>query len=442
MEVVSSTSTGRAVLDEMGRHRPHALLLDLLLPDVPDPGTLVRELRERSPDTAILLISNMPASNLSRRPRASAWTAGCSRPRSPSSCARPCAGRSTRAPEGRQSSRGAGGRRSASARRPWRRRGAGRSGSPRPRARRRRARGAARSTVARSSSGTRSRGISSRIRWRGRSAAAAMRTKTSRPSLPTPSAARTTDSLACSRLATAASRSCAARCSTSSSARGRRGAPGPCPSRTPRPCPRPRARGSGRAPRPRRRRRRPGCRASSATGRRAGGCASGPRCRAGAAGGSRAAGRRSTPRARRRRSSRCGGPRVFPCPPSCPMAPSCLRAGASGGRERDRPRVHVGRSRGAPLTALPGGGPPSSSRPRTAGSRSCTSAVVDDDRVEALALAAREQHRLDEVDDPALDRPARGGRRRSSPSGSAASPARTQSGTGRPAQAARQHSET
>jgi DNA-binding NarL/FixJ family response regulator len=64
MEVVSSTSTGRAALDEMGRHRPDALLLDLLLPDVPDPRSLVRELRERSPRTAILLISNMPESNL------------------------------------------------------------------------------------------------------------------------------------------------------------------------------------------------------------------------------------------------------------------------------------------------------------------------------------------------------------------------------------------
>jgi DNA-binding NarL/FixJ family response regulator len=64
MEVVSSTSTGRAALDEMGRHRPDALLLDLLLPDVPDPEVLVRELRERSPQTAILLISNMPESNL------------------------------------------------------------------------------------------------------------------------------------------------------------------------------------------------------------------------------------------------------------------------------------------------------------------------------------------------------------------------------------------
>jgi DNA-binding NarL/FixJ family response regulator len=64
MEVVSSTSTGRAALDEMGRHHPDALLLDLVLPDVADPRVLVRELRERSPATAIVLISNMPASNL------------------------------------------------------------------------------------------------------------------------------------------------------------------------------------------------------------------------------------------------------------------------------------------------------------------------------------------------------------------------------------------
>jgi DNA-binding NarL/FixJ family response regulator len=64
MSVVSSTSTGREALDELGRHRPDALLLDLVLPDVADPGELVRALRERSPKTAIVLISNMPASDL------------------------------------------------------------------------------------------------------------------------------------------------------------------------------------------------------------------------------------------------------------------------------------------------------------------------------------------------------------------------------------------
>jgi DNA-binding NarL/FixJ family response regulator len=64
MRVVSETSTGRAALDALGRERPDALLLDLLLPDVADPAALVRELRERSPDTTIVLISNMPESNL------------------------------------------------------------------------------------------------------------------------------------------------------------------------------------------------------------------------------------------------------------------------------------------------------------------------------------------------------------------------------------------
>ena len=64
IEVVSATSTGRAALDALGRDQPDALLLDLLLPDVDDAGVLVRELRERSPATAIVLISNMPPSNL------------------------------------------------------------------------------------------------------------------------------------------------------------------------------------------------------------------------------------------------------------------------------------------------------------------------------------------------------------------------------------------
>src|SRR3954471_39064 len=64
MEVVSSTSTGRAALDELGRYRPDALLLDLVLPAGAAPGRLVRQLRERSPQTAIVLISNMPASDL------------------------------------------------------------------------------------------------------------------------------------------------------------------------------------------------------------------------------------------------------------------------------------------------------------------------------------------------------------------------------------------
>jgi DNA-binding NarL/FixJ family response regulator len=60
IRVVSSTSTGRAAAADLARHHPAVLLLDVLLPDVPDTGDLVQELRRRSPATAIVLISNMP----------------------------------------------------------------------------------------------------------------------------------------------------------------------------------------------------------------------------------------------------------------------------------------------------------------------------------------------------------------------------------------------
>jgi DNA-binding NarL/FixJ family response regulator len=83
MVVVSTTSTGREALEDLGRHRPDALLLDLVLPDVADPGVLVRELRERSPHTAILLISNMPTSDLEQaagRVGADGWMAKAQKP--------------------------------------------------------------------------------------------------------------------------------------------------------------------------------------------------------------------------------------------------------------------------------------------------------------------------------------------------------------------------
>jgi DNA-binding NarL/FixJ family response regulator len=83
MEVVSSTTTGATALEELGRLRPDALLLDLLLPDIPDPAALVRRLRERSPQTAIVLISNMPAPDLrdaAGRLGADAWTLKAQKP--------------------------------------------------------------------------------------------------------------------------------------------------------------------------------------------------------------------------------------------------------------------------------------------------------------------------------------------------------------------------
>jgi DNA-binding NarL/FixJ family response regulator len=64
LEVVSETSTGREALEHVAEHGPDVLLLDLLLPDVPEPADLVGQLRERAPHTAIVLISNLPEHRL------------------------------------------------------------------------------------------------------------------------------------------------------------------------------------------------------------------------------------------------------------------------------------------------------------------------------------------------------------------------------------------
>ncbi len=66
MKVISSTSTGAAALEEVPGAGADILLLDLLLPDVPEPADLVRSLREQSPATAILLMSNLPAAALEK----------------------------------------------------------------------------------------------------------------------------------------------------------------------------------------------------------------------------------------------------------------------------------------------------------------------------------------------------------------------------------------
>jgi DNA-binding NarL/FixJ family response regulator len=66
MQVVSTSSGGQEALRALAEHEADILLLDFLLPDVPDPADLVREIRERWPSTAILLMSNLPASQLQK----------------------------------------------------------------------------------------------------------------------------------------------------------------------------------------------------------------------------------------------------------------------------------------------------------------------------------------------------------------------------------------
>src|SRR3954453_16759201 len=83
IEIVSARSTGGAGLDALGRDRPAPLLLHRLPPYVADPPVLVGKLRERSPSTRIVLISNMPEANLrdeAARVGADAWMLKAQKP--------------------------------------------------------------------------------------------------------------------------------------------------------------------------------------------------------------------------------------------------------------------------------------------------------------------------------------------------------------------------
>ena len=66
IKVVSTTSTGTEAVKALATCRADVLLLDLVLPDVPEPADLVREIRACTPETAILLISNLPPAALEK----------------------------------------------------------------------------------------------------------------------------------------------------------------------------------------------------------------------------------------------------------------------------------------------------------------------------------------------------------------------------------------
>jgi two-component system nitrate/nitrite response regulator NarL len=66
IEVVSATSTGAEALAQLATCPADVLLLDLVLPDVPEPAELVSQIRENAPQTAIVLISNMPPFSLEK----------------------------------------------------------------------------------------------------------------------------------------------------------------------------------------------------------------------------------------------------------------------------------------------------------------------------------------------------------------------------------------
>ena len=83
MQVVSTSSGGQEALAALAEHETDILLLDLLLPDVPEPADLVREIRERWPALAILLMSNMAPAQLeqeAQRLGTDGWTPKAHKP--------------------------------------------------------------------------------------------------------------------------------------------------------------------------------------------------------------------------------------------------------------------------------------------------------------------------------------------------------------------------
>src|SRR3954471_21179015 len=96
------------------------------------------------------------------------------------------------------------------------------------------------------------------------------------------------------------------------------------------------------------------------------------------------------------------GPGGVDIPPSCPMAatgssrgPSAGRNRAAAGRHVDALEAHLDRTARRRAAVVE----PAADRRLT----QLNETLVDHDRVEALALAPREDGRLDEVDDAALD---------------------------------------
>ena len=83
IKVVAASSTSAEALEKLAGCPTDVLLLDLVLPDVPEPAALVGQIRERSPDTAIVLISNMPPFSLEKeaeRLRADGWMPKAAKP--------------------------------------------------------------------------------------------------------------------------------------------------------------------------------------------------------------------------------------------------------------------------------------------------------------------------------------------------------------------------
>ena len=65
-EHAGTAKTGTELLDLAHTTPADAIVLDLVLPDVENPATLVRQLRDRLPEVRILLVSSLAVAELER----------------------------------------------------------------------------------------------------------------------------------------------------------------------------------------------------------------------------------------------------------------------------------------------------------------------------------------------------------------------------------------
>jgi DNA-binding NarL/FixJ family response regulator len=78
-EVVGMASGGQQAREMVATLRPAALVLDLVLPDVPDPPTFVHELRALHPPLRILLVSSLHQEALENAARAAGVDGVCNK---------------------------------------------------------------------------------------------------------------------------------------------------------------------------------------------------------------------------------------------------------------------------------------------------------------------------------------------------------------------------
>lgn len=78
-EAVGTAKGGEEAKTLAAELQPDVILLDLLLPDVPDPTALVRDLRTAAPDMKIVLISSLHMKELDNAARAARVDGVCNK---------------------------------------------------------------------------------------------------------------------------------------------------------------------------------------------------------------------------------------------------------------------------------------------------------------------------------------------------------------------------